>query len=99
VDYNVFGNCSTKLIGRLESAQDVDRVRDWFQPQGPPPDWLGDRVGVAAGTFVGRWPGISDALDGETFRSRVLMTAHEGSWSPERLAEAIRSTRQPGDTF
>jgi DNA helicase HerA-like ATPase len=28
VDYNVFGNCSTKLIGRLESAQDLDRVAD-----------------------------------------------------------------------
>jgi DNA helicase HerA-like ATPase len=94
VDYNVFGNCSTKLIGRLESAQDVDRVRDWFQPQGPPPDWLGDRVGATAGTFVGRWPGMPDVLDGETFRSRVLLTAHEGAWSPERLAEAIRSPGQ-----
>jgi DNA helicase HerA-like ATPase len=37
VDYNVFGNCSTKLIGRLESDQDLDRVADWFTTQGPAP--------------------------------------------------------------
>src|SRR5262249_10124901 len=27
VDYNVFGNTSTKFVGRLEASQDVDRVR------------------------------------------------------------------------
>ena len=71
VDYNVFGNCSTKLIGRLESApQDVERVRDWFAPQGLPPTWLGGRVGAAAGAFVGRWPGQPGDGDGVSFKSR-----------------------------
>lgn len=89
VDYNVFSNCSTKLVGRLESAQDVDRVRDWFAPQGPPPAWLAGRVGAAAGAFVGRWPGLPAGTDGVSFRSRNLLTAHEGAWSPERVAEEV----------
>ncbi|WP_020469074.1 helicase HerA-like domain-containing protein [Zavarzinella formosa] len=86
VDYNVFGNCSTKLIGRLESSQDVERVRDWFAPQGPPPSWVADRVGAAKGTFVGRWPELPGGVDGVSFKSRQLLTAHEGAWSPERVA-------------
>jgi hypothetical protein len=86
VDYNVFGNCSTKLIGRLESAQDVDRVRDWFAPQGPPPAWVAGRAGAEPGSFVGRWPGIPGPLDGKPFRSRALLTAHGGAWSPEQVA-------------
>jgi uncharacterized protein len=89
VDYNVFSNCSTKLIGRLESAQDVERVRDWFAPQGPPPSWLGGRVGAGAGSFVGRWPGQPGETDGVSFRSRNLLTAHEGAWSPERVATEV----------
>jgi uncharacterized protein len=85
VDYNVFGNCSTKLVGRLESAQDLDRVADWFTGDGQTPPWLSGRKGAAAGSFVGRWPGISPALEGEVFRSRALFSLHEGAWSPDRL--------------
>jgi DNA helicase HerA-like ATPase len=91
VDYNVFSNCSTKLIGRLESAQDVERVRDWFAPQGSPPGWLSRRVGSPAGVFVGRWPGQLSDTDGVNFRSRNLLTAHEGGWSPERVAAEVAS--------
>ena len=40
VDYNVFGNCSTKLVGRLESQQDLERVAQWFSVQGPTPPWI-----------------------------------------------------------
>jgi CRISPR/Cas system-associated exonuclease Cas4 (RecB family) len=93
VDYNVFGNCSTKLIGRLESAQDVDRVRDWFAPQGPPPAWVAGRVGADRGTFFGRWPGLPDGTDGLGFRSRNLLTAHEGAWSPERVAQEVAARK------
>lgn len=89
VDYNVFSNCSTKLIGRLESAQDVERVRDWFAPQGPPPAWLGGRVGASSGSFVGRWPGQPGDTDGVSLRSRNLLTAHEGAWSPERVQAEV----------
>lgn len=96
VDYNVFGNCSTKLIGRLESAQDVDRVRDWFAPQGSPPVWVGGRVGADRGTFVGRWPGQPAGTDGVSFRSRNLLTAHGGAWSPERVAEEVATAPQHG---
>jgi hypothetical protein len=91
VDYNVFSNCSTKLIGRLESAQDVDRVRQWFSTQGVSPAWLPSRVGAAAGSFIGRWPGQPQGTDGVNFTSRKLFTAHEGAWSPERLAEEVAS--------
>jgi uncharacterized protein len=90
VDYNVFGNCSTKLVGRLESAQDVERVREWFQAAGPPPAWVAGRVGAEPGTFVGRWPGQPAELDGRVFTSRTLLTAHEGAWSAERLAQEHR---------
>ncbi len=40
VDYNVFGNCSTKLVGRLESQQDLERVAQWFTTEGPTPPWI-----------------------------------------------------------
>ena len=43
VDFNAFGNCSTKIIGRLESQQDVARVKDWFSTDGAPPAWLDRR--------------------------------------------------------
>lgn len=98
VDYNVFSNCSTKLIGRLESAQDVDRVRDWFAPQGPAPAWLGGRVGAVAGAFVGRWPGQPSGTDGVGFTSRSLLTAHEGAWSPERVQAEVAALRSRGPT-
>ena len=43
VEYEAFSNCSTKIIGRLESQQDVERVREWFSQDGRTPDWLAAR--------------------------------------------------------
>ena len=91
VDYNVFGNCSTKLVGRLESAQDLSRVADWFAKEGPSPPWLSARKGAKAGSFVGRWPAITPALEGKAFRSRPLFSLHEGAWSPDRLEREVRA--------
>ncbi len=91
VDYNVFGNCSTKLIGRLESAQDLERVGEWFKTEGPAPSWLSGRKGASAGTFVGRWPEIAPGLEGQVFRSRPLFSRHEGAWSPDRLEREMAS--------
>jgi hypothetical protein len=90
VDYNVFGNCSTKIIGRLESAQDAERVADWFAPSGPAPAWLKARAGADAGSFVGRWPRMTADLEGKTFKSRGLFSLHESAWSPERLEQEMR---------
>ncbi len=91
VDYGVFGNCSTKLIGRIEAAQDMERVAEWFARQGAVPPWVSARKGAEAGTFVGRWPGMPLVLDGQPFRSRPLFSLHEGAWSPEQLeAEHMR---------
>ena len=59
VDYNVFGNCSTKVIGRLEAAQDAERVAEWFAQTGSPPAWLKTRAGARPALLspVGReWP-------------------------------------------
>jgi hypothetical protein len=97
VDYNVFGNCSTKLIGRLESAQDLERVADWFTLEGPAPAWISARKGAEAGSFVGRWPGMPESLEGRAFRSRPLASLHEGAWSPDRLERelASRAGQQP----
>ena len=90
VDYNVFGNCSTKLVGRLESAQDADRVADWFSQGGPTPPWVKARAGAERGKFVGRWPGMPAELEGQAFQSRVLYSLHEGAWTPERLERETR---------
>ena len=84
VDYNVFGNCSTKLIGRLESAQDQERVAEWFGNEGQPP-WLSGRKGAKAGSFVARWPEMPTALEGRAIQGRPLYSLHEGAWSPDRL--------------
>jgi DNA helicase HerA-like ATPase len=91
VDYNVFGNCSTKVVGRLESAQDAERVAEWFAVQGRAPDWLRSRAGAEPGTFVARWPGMPSELEGQAFRSRVLYSAHEGAWSPDRVEQEVRA--------
>ena len=92
VDYNVFGNCSTKLIGRLESAQDQERVAEWFGNEGKPP-WLAGRKGAKAGNFVGRWPEMPGALEGRAFRGRSLFSLHEGAWSPDRLEREMALDR------
>ncbi|HMC63571.1 MAG TPA: DUF87 domain-containing protein, partial [Gemmataceae bacterium] len=90
VDYEVFGNCSTKIIGRLESTQDVERVAEWFTKEGAAPAWLEERIGAAAGTFVARWPGMPAELEGRTWESRALFSLHEGAWSPERVEREMR---------
>ncbi|MBV8270535.1 MAG: DUF853 family protein [Planctomycetaceae bacterium] len=89
VDYNAFGNCSTKLVGRLESAQDLERVAEWFATGGPAPPWLSGRKGAEAGSFVGRWPEMPPELEGRAIRSRPLFSLHEGAWSPDRLEREI----------
>lgn len=90
VDYNVFGNCSTKIIGRLESSQDVERVAEWFGKEGITPPWLQGRKGAKPGTFVGRWPGQPEEWEGRAWKSRCLFSWHEGAWSPERLEQELR---------
>jgi hypothetical protein len=98
VDYNVFGNCSTKLVGRLESAQDLDRVAEWFAA-GPAPPWLAGRKGARAGSFVGRWPQMPPALEGRAIRSRPLSSLHEGAWSPDRLEREMEAGRTGPSPF
>lgn len=85
VDYNVFGNCSTKVIGRMEAAQDIKRVGEWFSTEGPIPAWVKKRKGAEPGTFVARWPGMPTDLEGRTFHSRMLYSLHVGAWSPDRV--------------
>jgi hypothetical protein len=89
VDYNVFGNCSTKIIGRLEATQDVERVVEWFATTGASPPWIGDRKGATKGSFVARWPDMPTSLEGRELRSRALYSAHEGAWSPDRVKQAV----------
>lgn len=89
VDYNVFGNCSTKIIGRMEAQQDVARIADWFTVHGPAPGWVAGRKGAEKGTFVGRWPGITAQQEGRVFRGRLLYSAHEGAWSPDRVEREL----------
>jgi CRISPR/Cas system-associated exonuclease Cas4 (RecB family) len=91
VDYQVFGNCSTKIIGRLESSQDVERVAEWFGKEGPTPAWLHTRKGAETGTFLGRWPGLPNELERETWKSRCLFSLHGGAWSPERVEQETRA--------
>ncbi|XXY54884.1 helicase HerA-like domain-containing protein [Sorangium sp. So ce269] len=89
VDYNVFGNTSTKLIGRLEAAQDVDRVIDWFTNEGGAPSWVAARKGAPKGSFVARWPDMPAELSGRAFKGRTLFTRHAGAWSPDRVERAV----------
>jgi len=90
VDYNVFANANTKLIGRIEASQDLERVRDWFGHSGSPPAWLDGRLGAQDKSFVGRWPSIARQIEGTAFRARRLFSLHEGAWSPERVEQACR---------
>jgi DNA helicase HerA-like ATPase len=93
VDYQAFGNCSTKMIGRLESIQDVDRVAEWFSVEGSVPAWLHGRKAAESGTFVARWPGQSRELEGQVWKSRGLFSTHEGAWSPERVELETRARK------
>ncbi|WP_437724769.1 helicase HerA-like domain-containing protein [Sorangium sp. So ce861] len=98
VDYNVFGNTSTKLVGRLEAAQDVERVSDWFTIEGGAPPWVAARKGAPKGSFVARWPDMPAALAGRAFKGRTLFTHHAGAWSPDRVERAVTEAglRGPG---
>lgn len=87
VDYRVFGNISTKFVGRLEAAQDVERVKEWFTDNQGPPTWLTGRIGAARGSMIGRWPSILSDQEGKEFFSRPLYSLHEGAWSPEKVRE------------
>ncbi len=89
VDYNVFGNCSTKIIGRMEASQDVDRVREWFSVSGAAPSWIAERKGAPKGSFVGRWPGMPASLEGVSFTGRPLCSVHEAAWSPDRVEREV----------
>jgi hypothetical protein len=96
VDYNIFGNCSTKIVGRMEAAQDVERIEQWFEKSGAVPSWVANRKGAERGTFVGRWPEIEPELEGRAFKSRGLFSMHEGAWSPDRLErEAHGAAKEP----
>jgi uncharacterized protein len=89
VDYNVFGNCSTKIIGRMEASQDIERIKEWFSVSGAPPSWIAERKGASKGSFVGRWPGMPAALEGGAFKGRPLYSAHEAAWSPDRVEREV----------
>ena len=106
VDYNIFGNCSTKLIGRLETPQDSETVGKWFESEGPKPDWIRQRTGAIPGTFVGRWPEQPAHAAGQVLESRKLFSLHGGAWTPDRVESevqhdtthsALRARSQRGD--
>ncbi len=91
VEYSVFGNCSSKLIGRIETPQDSERVAEWFTIAGPKPAWLASRLGADRGTFIGRWP--EQLLDdvGRVWTTRPLFTQHVGAWTPEQVESIVAS--------
>lgn len=89
VDYNVFGNCSTKIVGRMEAEQDIERISDWFTTTGARPEWVPARKGAEKGTFVARSPGMPPRLEGKPFTSRLLYSMHEGAWSPDRVEREV----------
>jgi len=88
VDFNIFGNCGTKLIGRLETPQDSDRVAEWFKNDASPSDWIAQRTGAEKGTFVGRWPDLLPSAIGQLFTSRPLYSYHKGAWTPDHVESA-----------
>lgn len=90
VDYNIFGNCSTKLIGRLETPQDSETVGKWFESDGPKPDWIRQRTGAMPGSFVGRWPEQPASESGQVFESRKLFSLHGGAWTPDRVETEVQ---------
>ena len=52
-------------------------------------EWMPDRKGAEAGSFVGRWPEMPPVLEGRAIRSRPLFSLHEGAWPPDRLEREI----------
>ncbi len=64
-------------------------MKEWFSKTGAAPSWLGDRKGAEKGTFVARWPDMPPELEGETLRSRVLFSQHQGAWSPDQVEQAM----------
>jgi len=88
VDFEVFGNCNTKMVGRLESAQDLERVTQWFANQGGTPNWIKERKD-AVQSFVARWPEMPEDLDGQPFMSRELFSIHEDAWSPDQVEKEM----------
>ena len=93
VDYNVFGNCSTKIVGRL-GERPGRRARGRVVRPERPGAGLAEDAGRAPtpGTFVARWPGMPAELEGRTFKSRALFSLHEGAWSPERWGGRCATT-------
>jgi uncharacterized protein len=76
----------------MEAAQDIERIADWFTANGPVPSWVSDRKGAPKGTFVGRWPGITATEEGKVFKARILYSAHEGAWSPDRVEREVNDS-------
>lgn len=97
VDYNVFGNCATKLVGRLQAAQDVARVEEWFELSGAPPAWIAGRKDAAPGSFVASWPEMPEAVEGQPFRGRMLFSEHKGAWSPDRVEREVDKSGLRGE--
>jgi DNA helicase HerA-like ATPase len=84
VEFEVIDNCNTKMVGRLHSAQDMERVTQWFTNQASRPIKIKDRKD-AVHSFVARWPEMREELDGQPFKSRELFSLHEDAWSPEQV--------------
>jgi hypothetical protein len=57
VDADVFGDGSTRLVGRLVGAQDLERVAEWFGKGGPTPVRLSGRKGAPRAVT---WPACRD---------------------------------------
>ena len=95
VDYTVFGNCSTKIVGRLEAAQDVERVREWFSTSGAPA-WLDGRKGSENRNV--RWPVAGNARrirEGDVHQPTVVLAAPRGLVTrPRRAGVAEGGSRQ-----
>ncbi len=53
-------------------SQDIERIGEWFSVSSAPPSWIAERKALRA-SFVGRWPGMPDALEGEAFKGRPLV--------------------------
>jgi hypothetical protein len=94
LDYNAFGNISTKIVGRMESAQDTQRIAQWFEQEGEVPQWVSGRNGATKGTFVGRWPNQPEALEGAVFEGRMLYSCHERAWNPDQVYKALARSRE-----